>query len=181
MCGRLERQRRGRRWGRSSERLAVGTRTRRGHGRSAGPSGDASRRNGDGNCLRCRGAQALSWAAQLYTGHKLDGGEVADAIRQASIRNVVTFNPDDPATDWARSLDFDRVRVEGEAFPATSVQVEVSYRAAVVDDPVEGFIGDPFYDPFPVLTMTARSWLRRSCGRWLRGCGPPTWPTWRSC
>ncbi len=87
-------------------------------------------------------------------GHKLDGGEVAEAIRQASIRNVVAFIPDEPATDSARSLDFDLVRVEVEAFPATSVQVEVSYREAVVDEPVEAFIGEPFYEPFPILAMT---------------------------
>lgn len=41
--------------------------------------------------------------------HKLEADEVADAIRAASITNVVNFDPDEPATDSARSLDFDRV------------------------------------------------------------------------
>ncbi|HVA75370.1 MAG TPA: nucleotidyl transferase AbiEii/AbiGii toxin family protein [Acidimicrobiales bacterium] len=86
--------------------------------------------------------------------HKLDSAEVAEAIRQASIRNLVQFTPDEPATDTARSLDFDNVRVYGETFSRTSVQVEVSYREAVVDDPVEAAIGPPFYDEFQILTMT---------------------------
>lgn len=86
--------------------------------------------------------------------HKFDSAEVAQAIREASIRNIVQFTPDDPATDTARSLDFDNVRVEGETFTSTSVQVEVSYREAVVDDPVEAAIGSPFYDEFEILAMT---------------------------
>jgi predicted nucleotidyltransferase component of viral defense system len=86
--------------------------------------------------------------------HKLDSAEVAEAIRQASIRNIVQFTPDEPATDSARSLDFDNVRVEGETFSKTSVQVEVSYREAVLEDPVGAAIGPPFYDEFEILTMT---------------------------
>lgn len=86
--------------------------------------------------------------------HKLEGEEVAEAIRQASIRNIVRFSPDKPATDSARSLDFDNVQVIGETFPNSSVQVEVSYREAVVDDPVEAYIGEPFYEEFGLLTMT---------------------------
>jgi predicted nucleotidyltransferase component of viral defense system len=85
--------------------------------------------------------------------HKLESAEVAEAIRQASIRNIVQFTPDEPATDSARSLDFDNVRVEGETFSRTSVQVEVSYREAVVEDPVAAAIGPPFYDEFEILTM----------------------------
>lgn len=86
--------------------------------------------------------------------HKLDSAEAAQAIREASIRNIVQFSPNEPATDTARSLDFDNVGVEGESFARTSVQVEVSYREAVVDDPVEAAIGPPFYNDFVVLTMT---------------------------
>jgi hypothetical protein len=77
--------------------------------------------------------------------HQLDSAEVAEAICQASIRNIVRFTPDEPATDSARSLDFDNVRVEGETFSPTSVQVEISYREAVVEDPVEAAIGPPFW------------------------------------
>ncbi len=62
--------------------------------------------------------------------HKLEGAEVAEAIRQANIRNIVQFAPDEPATDSARSLDFDNVRVEGGTFSRTSIQVEVSYAKA---------------------------------------------------
>lgn len=85
--------------------------------------------------------------------HKLDAGEVAAAIRNAGIRNVVEFEPGEPATDSARSLDFDRVHVAGQAFPDSDVQVEVSYREAVVGEPVAVHIGLPFYEPFEILTM----------------------------
>lgn len=78
---------------------------------------------------------------------------MAKAIRQASIHNIVRFNPDPPATDTGRSLDFDHVEVIGETFPNSSVQVEVSYREAMVDAPVSALIGSPFYREFQVLTM----------------------------
>ena len=85
--------------------------------------------------------------------HKLEAAEVAEAIRQASIQNVVQFVPDEPATDSARSLDFDKVRVTGEVFPDSEVQVEVSYREAVVGTPIPVLIGEPFYEAFEILTM----------------------------
>jgi len=86
--------------------------------------------------------------------HKLDGKDVADAIRQASIQNVMRFNPDPPATDSARSLDFDQVQVIGDVFSDSSVHVEISYREALVDPPMPMGIGQPFYEDFEVLTMT---------------------------
>jgi len=86
--------------------------------------------------------------------HKLDGHEVAEAIRQASIHNVVRFNPEDPATDSATSLDFDKVEVLSDSFPSTSVEVEVSYREAIIDYPPRERIGRPFYEPFEILTMS---------------------------
>ena len=85
--------------------------------------------------------------------HKLDGDRVAEAISQASIRNIVRFSPDEPKTDSARSLDFDNVAVTGDTFPSTTVQVEVSYRETVVDDPVPALIGAPFYEDFEIQTM----------------------------
>jgi len=85
--------------------------------------------------------------------HKLDADEVAAAIRAASIQNVVQFAPDEPATDSARSLDFDKVHVTGEIFAASDVQVEVSYREGVVGTPVPVHLGSPFYEPFEILTM----------------------------
>lgn len=63
------------------------------------------------------------------------------------------FVPAAPATDSARSLDFDKVHVAGVAFPDTDVQVEVSYREAVLGTPLPVDIGHPFYEPFEILTM----------------------------
>jgi predicted nucleotidyltransferase component of viral defense system len=88
-------------------------------------------------------------------GHKLDAVAVAAAISAASIPNVVHFVPGDPATDSARSLDFDKVRVTSELFGAADVQVEVSYREGVVGVPTVSDIGGPFYEPFEILTMEA--------------------------
>lgn len=85
--------------------------------------------------------------------HKLEADEVAAAIRDASIHNVVQCVPDEPTTDSARSLDFDKVRVIGDVFPDSDVQVEVSYREAVVGTPIALHIGSPFYEPFEILTM----------------------------
>lgn len=79
--------------------------------------------------------------------------DVAAAIRNASIRNLAQFDPGEPATDSSRSLDFDRVRVTGELLPTSVVQVEVSFREAVVGVPVAVGIGVPFYEPFEILTM----------------------------
>jgi len=86
--------------------------------------------------------------------HKLDSDEVARAIRDASIHDVVRFQPKPPTTDSARSLDFDQVEVLGTEFPDSSVQVEVSYREELVDEPELANIGAPFYEPFEILTMT---------------------------
>jgi predicted nucleotidyltransferase component of viral defense system len=85
--------------------------------------------------------------------HKLDAAEVADAIRAASIHNFVQCAPEDPATDSARGLDFDKVHVTGPDLPDSNVQVEVSYREEVIGDPVPFAIGGPFYEPFEILTM----------------------------
>ena len=85
--------------------------------------------------------------------HKLEAAEVAAVIRDASIQNIMQFVPGEPATDSAKSLDFDRVHVSGEVFPDSDVQVEVSYREAVVGTPIPVHIGSPFYEPFEILTM----------------------------
>lgn len=86
-------------------------------------------------------------------GHKLADDKVAKAIREANIRNIVRFIPDEAATDSARSLDFANIQGIGETFPSTSVQVEISYREAVIDGPVRAYIGKPFYERFEILTM----------------------------
>ena len=82
-----------------------------------------------------------------------DADMVAAAIRNASIHNVIMFTPRVPATASTQSLDFDDVVVSGQSFANTSVQVEVSYREAVLGTPVPIGIGPPFYEPFEVLTM----------------------------
>jgi predicted nucleotidyltransferase component of viral defense system len=86
--------------------------------------------------------------------HKLEARDVADAIRQASVGDIIRFSPQmPPGTDSARSLDFDHVSVTGSLLPEGEVQVEISYREAVVDAPVPALIGPPFYDPIEILTM----------------------------
>ncbi len=86
--------------------------------------------------------------------HKFDADEVAQAIRDASIHNVVRFRPEAPTTDSSKSLDFDHVDVIGTDFPKSKVQVEVSYREALIDEPEIANIGTPFYAPFEILTLT---------------------------
>ncbi len=44
--------------------------------------------------------------------------------------------------------------MRGESIPDTTVQVEVSYREAVLDAPELARVGAPFYEEFEVLTMT---------------------------
>jgi predicted nucleotidyltransferase component of viral defense system len=85
--------------------------------------------------------------------HKLDAGEVAESIRAASIGDQVRFDPGRPATDTARSLDFDHVAVAGALISSADVQVEVSYREGVVDPPLRIMIGPPFYEPFAIDVM----------------------------
>jgi predicted nucleotidyltransferase component of viral defense system len=85
---------------------------------------------------------------------KLDAGEVAKAISHASVGDIVRFSPQmPPATDSARSLDFDHVSVTGLLLPDGEVQVEISYREAVIDPPERAMVGLPFYERFEVLSM----------------------------
>ena len=86
--------------------------------------------------------------------HKLDPHDVAQAIRQASVGDIVRFNPGEPpATNTARSLDFDNVEVSTSFEQTISVQVEVSYRESVVDRPEPALVGAPYYEDFEILTM----------------------------
>jgi predicted nucleotidyltransferase component of viral defense system len=87
--------------------------------------------------------------------HKLDAHEVAETIRQASIGDTIRFHPQEPpTTDSARSLDIDHVRVTGSLLPDSEIQVEISYREAVIDEPERASIGNPFYAAFEIQTMT---------------------------
>jgi predicted nucleotidyltransferase component of viral defense system len=85
--------------------------------------------------------------------HKLDADDVAAAIRGASVKNIIRFNPQLPATDTANSLDFDHVKVSGSDLPDTVVQVEISYREQIVDEPEVALVGPPFYEEFQILAM----------------------------
>lgn len=85
--------------------------------------------------------------------HKLAADDVAQAIRDASVGDIVRFSPQQPATDSARSLDFDSVQVTGALLPDSQVQVEISYREGVIDPPVPALIGSPYYEEFEILTM----------------------------
>jgi predicted nucleotidyltransferase component of viral defense system len=86
--------------------------------------------------------------------NKLDSGDVAEAIRRAGMRNLMTLTPGAPATDSGRSLDFDRVRYIGPLGSGV-VSVEVSYREAVVEEPDMVALGGPYYEPFlmPVMKL----------------------------
>ena len=85
---------------------------------------------------------------------RLDAGEVAAAIRAASNGDIVRFNPQQPATDSVRSLDFDQVLVTGSLLQDTQVRVEVSYREEVVDPPITEFVGAPYYENFAIQVLS---------------------------
>jgi predicted nucleotidyltransferase component of viral defense system len=76
--------------------------------------------------------------------HQLDSRHVASSIQQ-SAREV--------ATDSGSSLDFDSIRFEGPCGTRGDIAVEVSYREAVVLDPLLPSIGSPFYEPFAIPVM----------------------------
>ena len=86
--------------------------------------------------------------------HKFDADEVARVIREASVSDIVRFDPQEPATDSARSLDFDEVRISGSTIHPDRVQMEISYRESVVDEPAFAYVGEPFYEAFEILVMT---------------------------
>jgi predicted nucleotidyltransferase component of viral defense system len=83
----------------------------------------------------------------------IDANDLALAIRSASIHNVVRFVPGAAAIDTVNSLDFNHIRVMGEVFASSEVQVEISSRERIVDSPVLRSIGAPYYEHFEILTM----------------------------
>ena len=86
---------------------------------------------------------------------QFDASEVAATIRSASIGDTIRFQPQEPpGTDSARSLDFDHVKFSGSLLSTSEVQVEISYREVVIDEPDKARIGAPFYEDFEILTMT---------------------------
>lgn len=83
--------------------------------------------------------------------HKLDSGEVRRSINRAG-HGLVKLRASEPATDSGVSLDFDDVAYRGP-LGRGKVAVEVSYREALVLEPVQAPIGLPFFDPFEVTVM----------------------------
>lgn len=85
---------------------------------------------------------------------KLDSIEVAQTIKMAGIKNLLTLNPGTPATDSGNSLDFDTVQYAGP-LGRGQVSVELSYREDIVEPPDIVTIGEPYYEPFevPVLQL----------------------------
>lgn len=111
--------------------------------------------------------------------NKFDAASFAETIRGASIKNLVDFDPEDPATNSGRSLDFNTVRVSGEDFVDARVQVEVSYREGVIAPPREIELGEPFYEPSRFLRCSSTRWQRKSFERLLNVLRNAISPTWR--
>lgn len=84
--------------------------------------------------------------------HKLEAADVRRTIERAG-RTLVRVRAKDPATDSARSLDFDRIDYTTDNGGKGRVAVEVSYREAVVLEPREAMIGAPYYEPFAVPVL----------------------------
>ena len=103
----------------------------------------------------------------------LEAEQVALAIEEASIRNVVQFSPGEPARDTENSLDFDKVRVSGDTFQSATVQVEVSYREGVVEKPVDALIGNPFYENFESQRWWSTRWQLKRSEPWPSDGEPP--------
>ena len=86
--------------------------------------------------------------------HKFEAEDVAGAIREAARRGNFQVDVPAPATDSARSLDFDGISYKG-MISSSTVDVEVSYREEVQLDPVPVKIGPPFYEEFEIPAMAA--------------------------
>lgn len=103
---------------------------------------------------------------------KLDAQAVAETIRGAGIRNLLSLNPGVATTDTGRSLDFDGIRYSGPLGDG-SVSVEVSYRETVIETPDLVRIGDPYYEPFEIPVMPLNEILAEK----LRALAQRTRPT----
>ena len=84
--------------------------------------------------------------------HKFYADEMAQSIRDASMRNVMQIEPGTPATDTGRSLNFDRIMYQGPISKG-QVALEVSYREEVIELPDLVQIGEPFYEDFRIPVM----------------------------
>jgi predicted nucleotidyltransferase component of viral defense system len=86
--------------------------------------------------------------------HKFDAQDFSDAIRGASMRNLLALDPGTPETDTKHGLDFDQVGYRSP-IGAGSVSVEISYREDVIEGPEFVAIGPPYFEPFdcPVMQL----------------------------
>jgi len=86
--------------------------------------------------------------------HKIEAGEIAEAMRRATDEPILRIEPGVPATDSQQSLDFDHITFHTPQHDGY-IAVEISYREAVADEPEWVAIGPPYYAQFqiPVLTL----------------------------
>lgn len=84
--------------------------------------------------------------------NKLDAEQVFSVIRGASIKNLIALSPPAPATDSGRGLDFGGIAYSGN-LGRGNISIELSYREAVILDPVMAEIGEPYYEPFSIPAM----------------------------
>lgn len=84
--------------------------------------------------------------------NKLDAEDVRGEIGRASVENLVRMRAAPPATDTARSLDFDHVDFVSPVATGV-VSVEISYREDVLDPRTE-HIGPPYFEHFPVTVLS---------------------------
>lgn len=83
--------------------------------------------------------------------HKLEASDVRRSINRAGGKLFVVRTPD-AQTDSAQSLDFSRISYTGPLGKGV-IAVEVSYREAVILEPVPAEIGPPFFEPFQIPAM----------------------------
>jgi predicted nucleotidyltransferase component of viral defense system len=81
--------------------------------------------------------------------NKLEADDVRRSINRAG-RNLFSVRAAEP--DSAQSLDFSRIQYTGP-LGRGRIAVEVSYREAVILDPMPGLIGPPFFEPFVIPAM----------------------------
>lgn len=84
--------------------------------------------------------------------NKLNAIDVASSIRDASVKNLMSFIPGELATNSRQSMDFDGVRYSGPLGKGV-VSVEVSYREGVILPPDFVSIDTPYYEPFLLPAM----------------------------
>jgi predicted nucleotidyltransferase component of viral defense system len=85
--------------------------------------------------------------------HKLDAGEVAEAIENAARRINFKVRVPEPQSNSGTSLDFDNINFRGLVSDSGFVDVEVSYREGVCRTPEDITVGPPFYEPFKIPAL----------------------------